>query len=62
MNLTLTPEEGTVLHEILTAQLAALRVEIGRSDHRAYRDMLRQRSEVMEHIVAQLEAAEAKSV
>ena len=57
MQLTLTSEEAKVLHEILTTHLAALRVEIGRSDHREYRDMLRRRNDVMEHIVAQLQAA-----
>ena len=59
MQLTLTSEEATVLAELLTSQLAALRVEIGRSDHREYRDMLRRRSEVMEHIAALLEAGGA---
>jgi len=61
MQLTLTSEETRVLHEILTSQLAALRVEIGRSDHREYRDMLRKRAEVMEHIAGQLAAGGAAS-
>ena len=61
MQLTLTSEEAKVLAEILTSQLAALRVEIGRSDHREYRDMLRRRNDVMEHIAAQLEAGGATS-
>jgi len=54
MQLTLTSQEETVLREVLTAQLAELRVGIGRSDHREYRDMLRKRDEVLEHILAQL--------
>ena len=61
MQLTLSSDEATVLAELLTSQLAALRVEIGRSDHREYRDMLRRRCEVMEHIAAQLEAGGAGS-
>ena len=54
MQLTLSSAEATVLREVLTAHLASLRVEIGRSDHREYREMLRQRDEVLERIVAQL--------
>ena len=54
MQLNLSAAEATVLREVLTTHLASLRVEIGRSDHREYRDMLRQRDEVLERIVAQL--------
>jgi len=54
MQLTLSPTEATVLREVLTSHLAMLRVEIGRADHREYREMLRQRDEVLERIVAQL--------
>ncbi len=54
MQLNLSATEASVLLEVLTSHLAALRVEIGRSDHREYRDMLRQRDEVLERIVAQL--------
>jgi hypothetical protein len=54
MQLTLNPQEAMVLREVLTAHLAALRVGIGRSDHREYREMLRERDEVLERIVAQL--------
>lgn len=61
MQLTLSSTEATVLHEVLTAHLAALRVEIGRSDHREYREMLRQRDEVLERIVAQLGPSGASS-
>jgi len=60
MQLTLNSTEATVLREVLTTHLAALRVEIGRSDHREYREMLRQRDEVLERIVARLsEGAES---
>jgi hypothetical protein len=54
MQLNLSATEATELREVLTSHLASLRVEIGRSDHREYRDMLRQRDEVLERIVAQL--------
>jgi len=54
MQLNLSATEASVLREVLTSHLASLRVEIGRSDHREYREMLRQRDEVLERIVAQL--------
>lgn len=59
MQLNLSATEANVLREVLTSHLASLRVEIGRSDHREYRDMLRQRDEVLERIVAQLGPNEA---
>ena len=59
MQLTLDSTEATVLHEVLTAHLATLRVEIGRADHRDYREMLRQRDEVLERIVARLSVSGA---
>ncbi len=59
MQLNLSATEASVLREVLTSHLAALRVEIGRSDHRGYRDMLRERDEVLERIVAQLGPDEA---
>lgn len=58
MQLMLDSAEATVLREVLTAHLAGLRVEIGRCDHREYRDMLRHRDEVLERIVTQLSASE----
>ena len=58
MQLVLSSTEATVLREVLTAHLASLRVEIGRSDHREYREMLRQRDEVLERILAQLETSQ----
>ncbi|MBP1687033.1 MAG: hypothetical protein H6Q33_3176, partial [Deltaproteobacteria bacterium] len=54
MQLNLSASEASVLREVLTSHLASLRVEIGRSDHREYREMLRERDEVLERIVAQL--------
>jgi len=61
MQLTLTATEATVLREVLTAHLASLRVEIGRADHREYRERLRQRDAVLERIVAQLGGVDARS-
>jgi hypothetical protein len=54
MQLNLSSIEATVLREVLTTHLAALRVEIGHTDHREFREMLRRRDEVLERIVAQL--------
>jgi hypothetical protein len=54
MQLTLNATEATVLREVLTAHLAALRVEIGHTAHREFREMLRHRDEVLERIVAEL--------
>jgi hypothetical protein len=54
MQLTLNSTEAAVLREVLTSHLAALRVEIGHTDHREFREMLRRRDEVLERIVAQL--------
>ena len=58
-------ELAAMIHELsedLKADnLAMLRVEIGRSDHREYRDMLRQRDELLERIVAQLSPSDAGS-
>ncbi len=54
MQLNLSSTEATVLREVLTAHLAALRVEIGHTDHREFRDMLRRRDDVLERILAQL--------
>jgi hypothetical protein len=59
MQLNLSASEASVLREVLTSHLASLRVEIGRSDHREYREMLRERDEVLERIVAQLGPDEA---
>lgn len=56
MQLTLTSEEADALREVLTAHLAELRVEIGRADHRKFRDMLRQQDEMLERILAKLGA------
>jgi len=54
MQLNLSSTEATVLREVLASHLAALRVEIGHTDHREFREMLRRRDEVLERIVAQL--------
>ncbi len=54
MQLNLSSTEAAVLREVLTSHLAALRVEIGHTDHREFREMLRRRDEVLERIVARL--------
>jgi hypothetical protein len=59
MQLNLSSTEATVLRELLTTHLASLRVEIGHTDHREFRDMLRRREEVLEGILAQLSPGES---
>jgi hypothetical protein len=61
MQLTLTSEEADALREVLTAHLAELRVEIGRTDHREFRERLREQDELFERILARLGAEAAPS-
>jgi hypothetical protein len=48
---TLAGEELTVLNELLESERARLLVEIRHTDHRAYRDELRRRLTVLEHLI-----------
>jgi hypothetical protein len=47
----LAGEELTVLNELLAAEQARLLVEIRHTDHRTYRDELRRRLEIVEHLI-----------
>lgn len=47
----LAAEDVTVLTEILEAEQARLLVEIRHTDHRSYRDELRRRLAVIEHLM-----------
>jgi hypothetical protein len=54
MQLNLSATEADVLRKVLVAHLAALRVEIGHTDHREFREMLLRRDETLERVLAQL--------
>jgi hypothetical protein len=47
----LAGEELTILHELLESERSRLPVEIRHTDHRTYRDELRHRLEVVEHLL-----------
>jgi hypothetical protein len=51
----LAGEELTVLNELLESERLRLMVEIRHTDHRAYRDELRHRLEVVEHLLEETE-------
>ena len=51
----LAGEELTVLNELLESERLQLMVEIRHTDHRAYRDELRHRLEVVEHLLEETE-------
>ena len=48
-------EELTVLDELLESERSRLLVEIRHTDHRAFRDELRHRLEVVEHLLEEVE-------
>ena len=47
----LAGEELTLLNELLESERLRLMVEIRHTDHRAYRDDLRHRLEIVEHLL-----------
>jgi len=51
VELRLPGEELEVLDELLESERSRLLVEIRHTDHRAYRDELRHRLEVVEHLL-----------
>jgi hypothetical protein len=51
----LAGEELTVLNELLESERLRLMVEIRHTDHRAYRDELRHRLDVVEHLLEETE-------
>lgn len=56
MELHLTESERELLREMLKADLAALLLEIARTDNRAMRGILKKREELVSAILARLEA------
>jgi hypothetical protein len=56
VSLNLTGEELTVLRQILEAEQARMLVEIRHTDHRTFRDDLRRRLVLVEHLIAQCQA------
>ena len=63
MMLVVTDEEARVLEEVLDAQLAEMRLELARTDDRAFRSDLRDRYDHLDRVRARLhEAARADEV
>ena len=56
VSLNLTGEELTVLRQILEAEQARMLVEIRHTDHRTFRDELRRRLDLVEHLIQQCQA------
>ena len=52
LELDLDREECEILVDLLDTRLADLRMEIGRTDRLAYRDMLRKKKKTLEKMVA----------
>lgn len=48
-------EELVVLNELLQSERSRLMVEIRHTDHRAFRDELRHRLEIVEHLLEETE-------
>jgi hypothetical protein len=51
----LAGEELTVLRELLESERLRLLVEVRHTDHRAFRDELRHRLEIVEHLLEETE-------
>lgn len=51
VSLNLTGEELTVLRQLLESEQARMLVEIRHTDHRSFRDELRRRLAVVEHLI-----------
>jgi len=48
-------EELTVLNELLESERSRLLIEIRHTDHRAFRDELRHRLAIMEHLLEEIQ-------
>lgn len=59
MMLAVTDEEARVLDDLLDGQLAEMRMELARTDDRAYRSDLRDRYDQLERIYQRLRQAGA---
>lgn len=51
VSVNLTGEELTVLRQLLESEQARMLVEIRHTDHRSFRDELRRRLAVVEHLI-----------
>lgn len=54
LELDLDRDEREILVDLLETRLADLRMEIGRTDRLAYRDMLRKKKKTLEKMIAYL--------
>lgn len=57
MVLTLTKEEMSTMFDLLESERARLPVEIRHTDHRTYRDDLRHRLDLIDHLIEQCRTA-----
>jgi len=55
MMLTVTPEEASVLDEVLDGKLREMRLELAKTDDRAYRSDLRDRYDHLERVRTRLQ-------
>ena len=60
MELTLQPEEATLLARVLTNYLADLRMEIGATDSFEWRQSLKRDEQVLRALLARLPASDAQ--
>lgn len=51
-HLELTPEEAEVLNQVLERSLAALELEIQHTDHKEFRDLLKQRRATLRTLIS----------
>jgi hypothetical protein len=59
MQLTLTPDEASELRDALASTLSDLRMEIGHTDGREYRERLHERERRLRRVLDGLEALDA---
>jgi hypothetical protein len=57
LRLELTDEEQRVLAELLETDIGDFRLEIADTDIAEFREMLKQREQVLKHLLAQVRAA-----
>jgi len=55
MYVVLDPTQTEILRELLESSLRQLRTETAHADNREFRDMLRQREQVIEQLLSKLE-------
>jgi hypothetical protein len=57
--LELTPEDARILYDVLESYLSDLRMEIANTDSYDFRQMLKQREDVLKRAIAQLRPAQS---